>query len=112
MRVAAAVLAGFGALVSLYVPLEAFQNNFGTGLPTPPSFLLFGVVFALVGAAGARLTWRGSTLGTALLLLGTIGGLVAWPWLTPALIYLFAAAASATAVWIAHRATGSSSRFA
>ena len=34
MRVAAAVLAGFGALVSLYVPLEAFQNNFGTGLPS------------------------------------------------------------------------------
>lgn len=109
MRLAATALSVIGALVSLYVPLSAYQNNLSTGYPFPLAIPTIGAVFALVGFAGGFLTWRDRTLGPVLLLVGTIGGFVAWPWLVPGLVYLLATAVSLGALLIASRATGTRS---
>jgi len=105
MRATAVALSLLGALASLYVPVDAYRNNLNTGFPTPLAFFVVAAVFALVGIAAAILTWRGTKLGTVVLLLGTIGGLAAWPWLASALIFLLATIVSATTLWMASRAT-------
>jgi hypothetical protein len=112
MRVVAVALSLLGASVSLYVPIDAYRNNLNTGFPTPTAFFVIGAAFAAVGIAGGVLTWRGKKLGPWLLLLGTIGGLVAWPWLTPAIIYLLGTAVSVASLRMARGATHTSKRFA
>jgi len=138
MRVAAAALSMLGALVSLYVPVAAYlstgfptppafsmlgalvnlslpvttyQNNLSAGFPTP-AFFGMGAAFALVGAAAGLLIWRGRKLGPWLLVLGTIGGLVAWPWFTTGIIYLLATAVSVVSLRMVSRPTGTTGKFA
>lgn len=94
MRVAAATITLLGALVSLYVPFDAYRNGLNSGYPTPPIFLILGVVFAAAGLAAGVLIWRGRRLGLWLLLAAALGGLAAWPWLVAGMIYLLAAIAS------------------
>jgi hypothetical protein len=112
MRAVAVAVSLLGALVSLYVPIDAYRNSLNTGFPTPVAFFVVAALLALVGIIGAILTWRGTKLGTAVLLLGTIGGLVVWPWLVPALIFLLATMVSAATLWMASRATQGMRRLA
>ena len=94
VRVSAGGLAVLGALLSLYVPLDAYRNGLNSGYPTPPAFALIGAAFALVGLAGGFLTWRGRSPGSWLLVAAAVGGLALWPWLVPGMVYLLAAALS------------------
>jgi hypothetical protein len=112
VRIAAVALSTLGALVSLYVPVDAYRNNLGTGFPTPAAFFVIGAAFALIGVAGGLLTWHGRRLGPWLLVLGTIGGLMAWPWLSAAIIYLVATAIGVLSLRIAPRPTGTTGKFA
>ena len=105
MRATAVALSAIGALLSLYVPVDAYRNNLNTGFPTPLVFFVIGAAFALVGVAGALLTLRGMGLAPWVLLLGTIGGLIIWPWLMPAFIYLAATTVSIAASRMSSRAT-------
>ena len=104
MRVAAATITLLGALVSLYVPFDAYRNALNSGYPAQPIFLILGLAFAAVGLTAGALVWRGRRLGLWLLLAATLGGLAAWPWLVPGMIYLLAAIASLMSLTIAPRA--------
>lgn len=103
MRVAASMLTLLGALVSLYVPFDAYRNGLNTGYPTPPLFLLLGIAFAAAGLTAGALTWRGRRLGLWLLLAAALGGLAAWPWLVAGMTYLVASILSLMSQTIARR---------
>ena len=106
MRVAAVALSMLGALVSLYVAFAAYQNYPTVDSKSFFTFFAIGGAFALLGAAGGLFTWRGRKFGSGLLLLETIGGRVAWPWLAAAIVYLLATALSIVSLRMAPRATG------
>jgi len=106
MRIAVVALAVLGALVSVYVPLAAYQNNLSTSYPFPAAFFVVGAVLASIGAAAAVLVWRGSKVGRWLLVAATVASVAAWPWLPAAMIYLLAVVASVLSSRMAHGASG------
>jgi hypothetical protein len=105
VRVAAGGLALLGALVSLYVPLDAYRNGLNSGFPTPPAFFVIGVAFAVVGLAGGAFIWRRPRLGLWLLLAAALGGLAVWPWLSAGMVYLLAAVVSVVSLRMARGQT-------
>lgn len=94
MRVFAIALVVVGALVSLYIPISGYQNSINAGVPFLLAIPIIGLVLAALGLAGGVLTLQSRKLGPLLLILATVGGFAAWPWLAAGVVYLLATVVS------------------
>jgi hypothetical protein len=98
VRLAALILAGSGAVVSVYVAAAAYQNNSSTPYPFPIALIVTSAIFAGLGVMAAVLTWHSRRIGPWLLVALAVAGFVVWPWFEAGIVYLVASGVGFIAV--------------